>query len=54
LHGGRCKTMVIATLSPSIMAVDETLSTLQYAASAHGIINKPTAGAYTGPLFGST
>jgi kinesin family protein 11 len=41
--GGRCKTCVIATVSPSSMAVDETLSTLQYAQSAHGIINKPTA-----------
>lgn len=35
--GGRCKTCVIATVSPSIMAVDETLSTLQYAQSAHGM-----------------
>ena len=41
--GGRCKTCVIATVSPSVMAVDETLSTLQYAQSAHGIVNKPTA-----------
>ena len=41
--GGRCKTCVIATVSPSVMSVDETLSTLQYAQSAHGIINKPTA-----------
>ena len=41
--GGRCKTCVIATVSPSVMSVDETLSTLQYAQSAHGIVNKPTA-----------
>ena len=39
--GGRCKTCVIATVSPSAMSADETLSTLQYAQSAHGIVNKP-------------
>ena len=38
--GGRCKTCVIATVSPSIMSVDETLSTLQYAQAAVGIVNK--------------
>ena len=41
--GGRCKTCVIATVSPSAMTADETLSTLQYAQSAHGIVNKPVA-----------
>ena len=41
--GGRCKTCIIATVSPSVMAVDESLSTLQYAQSAHGIMNKPAA-----------
>ena len=41
--GGRCKTCVIATVSPSAMSADETLSTLQYAQSAHGIVNKPVA-----------
>ena len=38
--GGRCKTCIIATISPSIMCCDETLSTLNYAQRAHGIINK--------------
>ena len=37
--GGRCKTCVIATVSPSIMSVDESLSTLQYAQAAVGIKN---------------
>ncbi len=41
--GGRCKTCVIATVSPSAMSADETLSTLQYAQGAHGIVNKPVA-----------
>ena len=41
--GGRCKTCVIATVSPSAMSVDETLSTLQYAQGALGIVNKPVA-----------
>ena len=41
--GGRCKTCVIATISPSSLSADETLSTLQYAQSAHGIVNKPIA-----------
>ena len=41
--GGRCKTCVIATGSPSVLAVDETLSTLTYAQRAHGIQNKPVA-----------
>jgi kinesin family protein 11 len=39
--GGRCKTCVIATISPSIMAIEETISTLNYAQQANGIINKP-------------
>eukprot|EP00658_Telonema_sp_P-2_P050197 TRINITY_DN38242_c0_g1_i1.p1 TRINITY_DN38242_c0_g1~~TRINITY_DN38242_c0_g1_i1.p1 ORF type:complete len:380 (+),score=157.16 TRINITY_DN38242_c0_g1_i1:229-1368(+) len=41
--GGRCKTVIIATLSPSVLSVDETLSTLNYAQAAHGIQNKPVA-----------
>jgi Kinesin-like protein len=39
--GGRCKTLIVATLSPSITAIEESLSTLHYAQSANGIINKP-------------
>ncbi|KAL3787829.1 hypothetical protein ACHAWO_007017 [Cyclotella atomus] len=39
--GGRCKTVVVATLSPSITAIEESISTLNYAQSANGIINKP-------------
>eukprot|EP01052_Picozoa_sp_SAG31_P000197 SAG31_NODE_6_length_43291_cov_191.503496_11_plen_948_part_00 len=39
--GGRCKTCIIATVSPSILCCDETLSTLSYAQRAHGIKNKP-------------
>ena len=38
--GGRSKTCIIATLSPSILCVDETLSTLNYAQRANGIKNK--------------
>jgi kinesin family protein 11 len=39
--GGTCKTCIIATLSPSETAIEESISTLNYAQSAHGIINKP-------------
>lgn len=41
--GGRCKTVIIATLSPSITAIEESISTLNYAQSANGIINKPVS-----------
>lgn len=44
--GGKCKTLVIATVSPSILSVEETMSTLNYAQSASGIINKPVAVSY--------
>lgn len=44
--GGRCKTVIIATLSPSITAIEESTSTLNYAQSASGIINKPVATSY--------
>lgn len=44
--GGRCKTVVIATLSPSITAIEESISTLNYAQSANGIVNKPVATSY--------
>jgi len=39
--GGRCKTLIVATLSPSATAIEESLSTLHYAQSANGIVNKP-------------
>jgi len=39
--GGRCKTVIVATLSPSVTAIEESVSTLNYAQSANGIINKP-------------
>ena len=41
--GGRCKTIIIATLSPSVTAIEESISTLNYAQSANGIVNKPIA-----------
>lgn len=41
--GGRCKTVIIATVSPAIGAVEETISTLTYAEQAAGIRNKPVA-----------
>ena len=39
--GGRAKTCIIATLSPAQDAVDESLSTLDYAHRAKNIRNKP-------------
>ena len=39
--GGRAKTTIIATISPSSEANDETLSTLSYASRAKNIQNKP-------------
>ncbi len=44
--GGRSKTVIIATLSPSVLAVEESASTLNYAQQAHGIQNKPVATSY--------
>ena len=40
--GGRSKTCIIATCSPSELAVEETASTLGYAQRATGIKNRPT------------
>eukprot|EP01050_Picozoa_sp_SAG11_P005995 SAG11_NODE_448_length_9392_cov_17.782978_3_plen_247_part_00 len=40
--GGCCKTCIIATVSPSVLCVDESMQTLKYAQQAHGIENKPT------------
>eukprot|EP00850_Spirogloea_muscicola_P011602 SM000072S21236 [mRNA] locus=s72:626059:632083:+ [translate_table: standard] len=39
--GGRTKTCVIATVSPSVHSLEETLSTLDYAHRAKSIKNKP-------------
>lgn len=39
--GGRTKTCIIATVSPSIFNLDETLSTLDYAHRAKSIKNQP-------------
>jgi kinesin family member 11 len=39
--GGRTKTTIIATLSPSGSAIEETLSTLEYALRARSIKNRP-------------
>ncbi|KAH7437234.1 hypothetical protein KP509_05G061300 [Ceratopteris richardii] len=39
--GGRTKTCIIATISPSIHCLEETLSTLDYAQRAKNIRNKP-------------
>ncbi|XP_019436239.1 PREDICTED: kinesin-like protein KIN-5D isoform X2 [Lupinus angustifolius] len=39
--GGKTKTCIIATISPSIHCVEETLSTLDYAHRAKNIKNKP-------------
>lgn len=41
--GGRCKTVIIATISPALGAVEETISTLTYAEQACGIKNRPVA-----------
>ena len=52
--GGRCKTVIVATLSPSVSAIEESISTLNYAQSANSIVNKPVATSYLnvggGPL----
>jgi Kinesin motor domain len=44
--GGRCKTVIIATISPSIINVQESLQTLHYAQTAIGIKNKPVSNSY--------
>lgn len=40
--GGKAKTCIIATLSPCAPAIEETMSTLDYANRAKNIKNKPT------------
>lgn len=44
--GGNSKTVIVATLSPSVTAIEESVSTLNYAQAAHGIINKPVSASY--------
>ncbi|KAF0973563.1 hypothetical protein FDP41_008267 [Naegleria fowleri] len=39
--GGKTKTCLIATISPSVLCLEETLSTLDYAFKAKSIKNKP-------------
>ena len=39
--GGRTKTCIIATLSPSLASAEESLSTLDYANRAKDIKNRP-------------
>ena len=39
--GGRNKTTIIATVSPALNSIDETVSTLEYAFKAKNILNKP-------------
>lgn len=41
--GGKTKTCIIATISPSAQSLEETLSTLDYACRAKNIKNKPEA-----------
>jgi kinesin family protein 11 len=40
--GGRAKTSIIATVSPSVVSLEESLSTLDYAARARFVKNQPT------------
>ena len=44
--GGRCKTCLIATVSPSVTAIEESISTLNYAQAANDIINKTITSSY--------
>lgn len=41
--GGHCRTVIIATISPALSVVEETISTLSYAEQASGIRNRPVA-----------
>ena len=40
--GGNCNTMIIATISPSILAFEETCNTLKFADRARNITNRVT------------
>lgn len=52
--GGNSKTVIVATLSPSVTAIEESISTLNYAQAAHGIINKPVSASYMSQSTGSS
>ena len=52
--GGRCKTCIIATVSPSVLCVEESVQTMKYAQQAHGIQNKPVMTSRMGTNLGST
>jgi kinesin family protein 11 len=52
--GGRCKTVIIATISPSIINLQESLQTLHYAQTANGIKNKPVSNSYMSMAMSST
>lgn len=39
--GGKTKTSIIATISPAVINIEETLSTLDYAHRAKNILNRP-------------
>lgn len=49
--GGKSKTCIIATISPSSLNLEETLSTLEYAHTAKSIKNKPEINAKYSKLF---
>jgi kinesin family protein 11 len=39
--GGKTKTCIIATIAPSVVCLEETISTLDYAYRAKNIRNRP-------------
>ena len=49
--GGKTKTCIIATISPSAYCLEETLSTLDYAYRAKNIRNKPEVRFFIKTLF---
>jgi kinesin family protein 11 len=52
--GGKAKTVILATLSPSQIAIEETLSTLDYAYRAKNIKNQPVVNLQVQPKVRST
>lgn len=52
--GGRTKTCIIATVSPAVHCLEETLSTLDYAHRAKNIKNKPEVRCRIYSLFSSS
>lgn len=45
--GGNCNTTIIATISPSALAFDETCATLKFADRARNIVNRATVNLHT-------